>query len=112
MHERKVVMKMYPFSVQKNAHSIEFFHNRIANILYDVEGGQLEMSSDQYNRLRDFFDGELQELYEAMFQSRDGRVVYLTGRQIGLAKKVIVWASEQRAASLIANGKLEFLKYC
>ena len=77
-----------------------------------MESGEIPMDAAQYDRLADFLERELLPLYTAMFDSRDGRVVYLTGPQIGLAKKIAAWASERRAASLIQAGKTEYLKYC
>ena len=103
--------KMYPFSTVKHAHSIEFFYNRIKNTIDDVRNGELSMSNARFDKLCSFFDDELCDLYEAMFNG-NGRVTYLTGKQLGLAKSIVAWASEQRAASLIANGKFEYLKYC
>jgi len=105
-------MKLYPFSIQKHAHSIEFYHNHLFNVMYDMQSGVIPMDSARYDQIDQFYHGELQELYEAMFNSRDGRVVYLTGKQIALAKKIVAWASEQRAGSLIKAGKTEYLKYC
>lgn len=105
-------MKKYPFSVQKHAHSIEFFYNHIKNTLNDVESGEIMMDAVRYNKLYDFLHQQVLPLYEEMFNSRDGRIVYLTGAQIGLAKKIVIWASDKRAASLIASGKTEYLKYC
>lgn len=103
--------KMYPFSTVKHAHSIEFFYNRIKNTIDDVRNGELSMNSARFDKMCSFFDGELHDLYLAMFDG-NGRVTYLTGKQLGLAKRIVAWASEQRAASLISNGKFEYLKYC
>ena len=105
-------MKLYPFSVQKHAHDVEFFYNRIKNTLYDVESGSVSMSTAEYNRLHDFLDNRLLPLYTAMFDSHDGRVTYLSGEQIGLAKEIVLWASEQRSQTLIKNKKYRYLKYC
>lgn len=105
-------VKRYPFSVQKHAHSIELYHNFLQNLISDVESGAATMDSAAFDRLCDLANGPVQELYEAMFDSRDGRLVYLTGAQIGLAKRIVGWSSERRAASLIAAGKTEYLKYC
>lgn len=105
-------MKTYPFSVQKHAHSIEFYYNRLKNTLYDIESGETKATKAEYEKLYDLLHGKVQELYEAMFNSRDGKVVYLTGEQIGLAKQIVTWASEERAKSLIKAGKLDYLKYC
>ena len=104
--------KTYPFSVQKHAHDIEYYHNHLYCLMRDMESGEIPMDSARYDRIFEFFYGELMELYEMMFNSRDGRVVYLTGKQIGLAKKIVIWASERRADSLIKSGKTEYLQYC
>ena len=109
---KETEMKTYPFSLQKHAHSIEFYYNHVKNTLADMESGEIPMDAARYNRLVGFLDSELRPLYTAMFDSRDGRVVYLTGAQIGLAKKIVAWASERRAASLISAGKIEYLEYC
>ena len=108
----KTTEKTYPFSVAKHAHDIEFYRNRLYNTMCDMESGEIPMDAKRYDRIWDFYHGELEELYDMMFQSRDGRLVYLTGKQIGLAKKIVFWASEQRAASCIANGRLDLLQYC
>lgn len=105
-------MKRYPFSVQKHAHSIEYYRNHLLNTISDVESGKIRMDYKEADRLYQFAHGPIEELYEAMFDSMDGRITYLTGKQIGLAKKIVIWASEQRANSLIKAGKTEYLKYC
>lgn len=105
-------MKKYPFSIQKHAHSIEFYYNHLCNTIYAMETGEIPMDNARYDRIRNMRDGEILELMEAMYNSQDGRITYLTGKQIGLAKKIVAWASEQRANSLINAGKLEYLKYC
>ena len=105
-------MKTYPFSIQKNAHSIEYYYNHVKNTLSDMESGEIPMDAARYDRLDDFMERELMPLYTAMFDSLDGRLVYLTGPQIALANKIVKWASEQRAAHLIAAGKIDYLQYC
>lgn len=105
-------MKKYPFSVSKNAHSIEFYYNHLKNILYSMEVGEIPMDYVRHERISVFIQYKLLPLYESMFNSRDGKVVYLTGSQIGLAKKICAWASEKRAQSLIDSGKYEYIKYC
>ena len=104
--------KTYPFSVQKHAHDIEYYHNHLYNTMYDMRNGDIPWDEKRFDRMEAMYEGPLQELYEAMFSSRDGRVVYLTGEQIALAKKIVFWASESRANHLIEAGKLDYLKYC
>lgn len=105
-------MKLYPFSVQKHAHSVELYYNHVKNTLADMESGEIPMNRARYDQLAGFLDEKLRPLYTSMFDSRDGRLVYLTGEQIGLAKKIVAWASERRAASLIRAGNTEYLQYC
>ena len=105
-------MKLYPFSM-KHAHDIEFYRNRLFNTMRDMENGEIPFDKDRYNRIADFYDGELLELYEAVLNSRDGRVSYLNGKQIGLAKRIVFWASEERAARLIESGRMtQDVTYC
>lgn len=104
--------KTYPFSVQKHAHDIEFYRNRLLNTMSDMESGEIPMDAEKYDQMYDFCHGELEELYEAMFDSRDGKVVYLSGKQIALAKEIVAWASNTRAGSLIKVGKTQYLQYC
>ena len=105
-------MKLYPFSTAKHAHDIEFFRNRLYNTMYDMENGEIPMDSKRYDAMENMYNGDSLELLEAVMNSRDGKVCYLTGKQIGLAKEIVAWASNQRAASCVAAGKFQYLKYC
>lgn len=105
--------KMYPFSTIKHAHDIEFYRNRLFNTMRDMESGEIPMDSDRYDKIYDMYYGKLEKLYDAvLYNTKDGRISWLTGEQISLAKKIIFWAHEQRAESLIKAGKTEYLKYC
>ena len=104
--------KTYYFSVKKHAHDIEYYHNHLYNTMRDMESGEIPWDEKRYDRISDLYYGELQELYEMMFNSRDGITVQLTGKQIALAKKIVAWASESRANSLIRAGKTQYLQYC
>lgn len=88
--------KTYPFSVRKHAHDIELYHNRLYNTMCDMQSGEIPMDAARYDKIHDMFYGPLMELYEMMFTSRDGVVVYLTGPQISLAKKIVFWAANYR----------------
>lgn len=104
--------KTYPFSVAKHAHDIEYYHNHLFNTLSDMESGEIPMDAARYDKIHDMYYGPLMELYEMMFTSRDGRIVYLTGPQLALAKRIVFWASESRAQHVIESGKLRNLRYC
>lgn len=102
--------KRYPFSVQKHAHDIEFRMNRCFNILHDMQVGEIPWNDAEYERIDKLHD-ELQALLDSVMWNGDGRVAWLTGKEISLAKETVIWASETRAATLIANGKTQYLQY-
>lgn len=104
--------KTYYFSVRKHAHDIEFYRNRLWNTMHDMEVGNIPWNQERYDRIEKMYYGELEELHDMMWASRDGITVQLTGKQIALAKKIVFWASEQRAGACIRAGKYEYLQYC
>lgn len=103
--------KTYPFSTAKHAHDIEFYACRLQNTMFDMESGEIPMDVNRYNRISDMYYGELNELRQAMCGAC-GRVVYLTGKQLALAKKIVAWASNTRAETCIANGRPDLVQYC
>ena len=90
-------MKKYPFSVQKHAHDIEFRKNRIWCELHDMEMGETPWDEEVYDKGTELLEA-LRDLLLAILDSRDGRICYLTGPQIGLAKETVLWAAETRAS--------------
>lgn len=104
-------MKLYPFSVQKHAHDIEFRRNRVFCQIHDEQCGETEMSEWDYQQLINLHDRLTDLLNAVLYNSRDGKVAYLTGPQIALAKETVAWASNTRANSLIKAGKTQYLKY-
>lgn len=97
--------KLYPFSVQKHAHDVEFRRNRVQNQIHDlVVGESTESYKGELDELEALETG-LTDLLLAVLDSRDGRVAYLTGKQIGLAKETVLWAGESRASTMIASGR-------
>ena len=103
--------KKYPFSVQKHAHDIEYRKNKIWIAMRDMESGEIPWDENQYDKMERELD-ELSDLLDAVLFGGNGRIAYLTGKQIGLAKECVAWASCSRADILIENGKTEYLKYC
>lgn len=105
--------KMYPFSTQKHAHDIEFYRNRIKNVLYDMESGEIPMDKKRYDRLEAMLSGPLEDLWNAIyFNTTDGRISFLTGPQIALAKQIVLWAENARAEACIEAGRADLLQYC
>ena len=105
------IEKLYPFSTAKHAHDIEFYSNRISNIMSEMESGEIPYDKERYNRLYDMKYGPLEDLMRQMYGAC-GRVIYLNGKQIALAKRIVAWASNTRAESCIANGRPDLVKYC
>jgi len=103
--------KTYPFS-RRRVHDIDFYRNHLFCLMCDMESGEIPMDKKQYDWIYDMYYGPLEDLSNAIYGSRNPYVVYLTGKQIGLAKQIVVWASERRASSLVEAGKLEYLQYC
>ena len=103
--------KTYPFSVAKHGHDIELYHNRLFNTMCDMESGEIPMDAARYDKIHDMYYGPLMDLMEAIHGSRSP-IAQLTGSQIGLAKRIVLWASETRAQSCIKRGRLDLLKYC
>ena len=104
--------KLYYFSVAKHAHDIEFYRNRLFNTMRDMENGDIEWDETKYDEMSNLYYGDLDELYKMMFTSRDGVTVKLTGKQIGLAKEIVAWASNTRAQTCIDAGRYDLLQYC
>ena len=104
--------KRYPFSAAKHAHDIELYHNRLWNTARDMESGEIPMDKARYERITAMLDGDLRELQYALSGACCRPVVYLTGKQISLAKKIVIWASETRAATCIERGRYDLVKYC
>ena len=87
-------MKKYPFSL-KDAHDIEFYKNRLFNILHDLEvTGQAH--TEYYKAIFERRE-EVIGVLLACLDSRRGNVAWLTGKQFGLAKFCVAWANEERA---------------
>lgn len=104
--------KTYPFSMSKHAHDIEYYHNHLFNIMKGMESGEIPMDAARYDKIYDMYYGQLADLMNAIYSCCNPYVVQLTGPQIGLAKKIVFWASESRARHVIESGKLHNLQYC
>lgn len=92
--------KLYPFSTAKHAHDIEYRRNRVYIEIREYEDDLDRKLDDTYFALRDLYE-KLTELLEAVLNSRDGRVCYLNGKQIGLAKECVFWAQNRRCSCLM-----------
>ncbi len=100
--------KRYPFSIQKHGHDIEFYNNRLHNIMGAMRNGEMPYDEIRYNRIEKMCYGELSDLMDALHGFTDGKTVYLTGQQIELAKRIVAWAYNER----LNRCKPEYQKYC
>ena len=91
--------KLYPFSTAKHAHDIEYRMNRVKNELCDYFEGEIELSDAEFEKLCELEEA-LTDLLLSVMNSADGRVCYLTGKQIGLAKECVFWAESRRASAI------------
>lgn len=103
--------KLYPFSINKHGHDIEFYENRLYNTMCAMQTGEQPMDYERYDKISAMYYGDLQELLDAINGSHTP-TAYLTGKQIGLAKKIVFWAITQREQTCIAKGRYDLLKYC
>lgn len=105
--------KTYLFSAAKHAHDIEFHWNKMRNILSDMECGEIPMDSKKYDGISNLIESDTyRSLLNKIYSACCRPVIYLTGPEIGLAKEIVAWASEARAATCIKNGRYDLLKYC
>lgn len=99
--------KLYPFSVQKHAHDIEYLRNYTKNRIGEIESGEVEYDGKRLEWLESRLE-KLDSLLDAILGTRDGRVAWLTGKQYGMAREAMLWASEMRAS----HCKPEYRQYC
>lgn len=91
--------KLYPFSLEKNAHNIEFRYNRIKNILDDMYIGEIKATEQEIEKL-EAEQEKVFEVYNMMFGAPSS-IIWLTGKQYSIAKECVIWATETRAETQI-----------
>lgn len=74
-----MAVKTYPFNVEKHAHDIELRRNR----------AYLEDKTELFERLTGLLDA-------LRWGERRGNIVWLNGKDYGLAKECVVWADNFR----------------
>lgn len=84
--------KTYPWNATKHAHDIEYRHTRCFNEMRGMEVGEIPWDDRTYD--------ELSRLHDALDDLLDvcmgGGIVWLTGKQFGLARECELWATTQR----------------
>lgn len=86
--------KLYPWNAERNAHDIFFKRNRAMNEMCDKESeGTL---TDAERKFYQKFIDESGIILDKCV-GRDSRgIVWLTGKEIGIAKECMAWASANR----------------
>jgi len=90
-----MAQKRYPFNVEKHAHDIIFRRNRAMNERSDKAfNGTLTAEEDErYEKLIN----DLGDLLD-VFMGRDARgIVWLTGKEYGMARDAVNWACAMRS---------------
>ena len=98
--------KRYPFSMTKHAHDVDYRKNWLFNRINDWEGVH-GYTAKQIEQMEKEYD-DIVNLMSSMLWNSNGHVTWLTGKEYGLAKKCVVWASERRAS----HCKPEYRQYC
>ena len=84
--------KRYPFSLRKHAHDIEFRRNRAKNEKYDKECEGTLTNEETIS-----YDNLIEELGNILLYYPDNKgIVWLTGKEHGLAKETVFWAESMR----------------
>lgn len=105
--------RKYYFSAAKHAHDIDYYDNRLSNLVHeayyedDESAGVIlakKYGDDFIDALDDFRRNQLYNLWSAINFNSNGKISMLTGPEIGLAKEVVAWADGQRSG---ASGRLD-----
>ncbi len=88
--------KLYPFSLAKHGHDIEFRYNRLKNIEHDYFCEGLKLTDAEYDKL----EKELElvtKAYEIILNTfSNGKVVWVDGATLGILKECVAWATTER----------------
>ena len=88
--------KLYPFSLAKNGHDIEFRYNRLKNMECDYFDGGIELTKEQYDHLEKELE-LVQKAYHIILSTpSNGRVVWVDGETLAILKKCVAWATYER----------------
>lgn len=90
-------MKKYPFSLRKHAHDLEFRRYRAMNELGDkiISNSLKPGEEERFQKLID-------DLADILLTYPDGNgIIWITGKQYGLAKESVGWAESMRTSRSI-----------
>lgn len=98
--------KLYPFSIEKNAHNILLIHNKAYIKMRDMENDEVEWDENEYNRLEYIFDrtGHLLSYHE--------QLAWMPWEDYKDAKEYSALAVELRVNTCIEKGRYDLIQYC
>ena len=88
--------KLYPFSLTKHAHDIEFRYNRLKNMESDYFAGDLQLTKAEYDSLQKELELVTKAYHTILTTFSDGRVVWVDGATLGILKECVAWATTER----------------
>ena len=87
-----MTQKLYPFSLRRYGHDLAFRRNRAINEMGDKESNGTLTTQERVQ-----FQKLIDDLSDILLTYPDSRgVVWLTGKQLGLAKESSAWACAMR----------------
>lgn len=88
--------KLYPFSIAKHGHDIEYRYNRLKNIESDYFSGEIDLTDIEFDKLEKELE-IVEKAYETILNTfSDGRVVWVDGKTLGILKECVAWATTER----------------
>lgn len=100
------VVKLYPYSMEKNQHNFDLIANICSNRIHDMTIGELPYDEAECNRLTD-----LKEKAENLF-CYGGGIAWLDYPTLVLARELANMAINHRANACIENGRPDLVRYC
>lgn len=89
--------KRYPFNWSAHAHDLELRRDVAFLDMRVMSDGETPYNAARYAKLEKLREDLLALRDTAMLSSRDGRIAWFTGPQIGLMKETVAWAASYRA---------------
>ena len=101
--------KLYPFSIEKNAHNWELVKNYSRNKICDMESGEIPMDEKQYAKYESWDEQATSLLANWSFF---GPIAWMPGKEYGKARDISNIGVEIRMGCLIKAGREDLLQYC
>ena len=88
-------IKRYPFSFRKHAHDLEYRRNRAMCEYWELD--REDASDTPKGKALECLIERLTEIL--YYRPNSEGIVWLTGKEIGLAKESVIWADNARATA-------------